>query len=52
MDKPVGALILSKPEEGGRFSPSDQELLLVLCGQAAVALQNARYFEELQHAYQ
>jgi signal transduction histidine kinase len=52
MDKPVGALILSKSEEGGRFSPSDQELLLVLCGQAAVALQNARYFEELQHAYQ
>jgi len=52
MDVPVGALILAKSEQGAQFSPSDSELLSVFCGQAAIALQNARLFEQIQRAYQ
>jgi signal transduction histidine kinase/CheY-like chemotaxis protein len=51
MDAPVGALVLAKSEGSPRFAPGDSELLSVLCGQAAVALQNARLFEEIQRAY-
>jgi signal transduction histidine kinase len=51
MDTPVGALILAKREAGSAFSPLNRELLSVLCGQAAIALQNARLFEEIQRAY-
>ncbi len=51
MDTPVGAVILARTEQRIPFSPVDRELLSVLCGQAAVALQNARLFEEIQHAY-
>jgi signal transduction histidine kinase/CheY-like chemotaxis protein len=51
MDAPVGALILAKREGSAPFAPGDRELLSVLCGQAAVALQNARLFKEIQRAY-
>lgn len=51
MDVPIGALILTKSAESPRFALGDSELLSVLCGQAAVALQNARLFEEIQRAY-
>lgn len=51
MDVPVGALVLFKSEDNSRFAPGDSELLSVLCGQAAVALQNAGLFEEIQRAY-
>jgi signal transduction histidine kinase len=51
MDAPVGALVLTKSDGSPRFAPGDSELLSVLCGQAAVALQNARLFEEIQRAY-
>ena len=51
MDTLVGALILAKSEQSARFAPGDSELLSVLCGQAAVALQNAHLFEEIQRAY-
>lgn len=51
MDTPVGGLLLCASSEGAVFSRSDRELLSVLCGQAAVALQNAHLFQQIQHAY-
>ena len=51
MDTSVGALVLTKSEASSQFAPGDTELLSVLCGQAAVALQNAHLFEEIQRAY-
>ncbi|MFB0545350.1 MAG: ATP-binding protein [Anaerolineae bacterium] len=50
-DRLIGALIVTKDVEGARFAPGDAELLLVLSGQAAVAIENARLFEEIQRAY-
>jgi len=46
----LGVLILGR--EDGDFAPSDSEFLTVLCGQAAIGLQNARLFAETQQAYQ
>lgn len=51
MDAPVGGLLLCTSDGGIVFSRSDRELLSVLCGQAAVALQNAHLFQQIQHAY-
>jgi signal transduction histidine kinase/CheY-like chemotaxis protein len=51
MDTLVGAVIVSRTDPRIPFSPVDRELLSVLCGQAAVALENARLFEEIQRAY-
>jgi signal transduction histidine kinase/FixJ family two-component response regulator len=52
MDAPVGALMVANSEPGARFAPGDSELLSVLCGQAAIAFQNASLFEQVQRAYQ
>jgi DNA-binding response OmpR family regulator len=51
MDTPVGALLLCASGDRAVFTRSDCELLSVLCGQAAVALQNAHLFHQIQHAY-
>ncbi len=51
MDAPVGGLLLCASGNGVVFTRSDRELLSVLCGQAAVALQNAHLFQQIQHAY-
>ncbi len=45
----LGALILANTEN--YFAPSDGEFLSVLCGQASIALENARLFTEIQEAY-
>lgn len=45
----LGALVLAQKEN--RFAPSDSEFLLVLCGQASIALENARLFTKIQDAY-
>jgi signal transduction histidine kinase/DNA-binding response OmpR family regulator len=47
----IGVLVLAKVAEGD-FAPGDVELLSVLSGQVAIAIENARLFEEIQHAYQ
>jgi signal transduction histidine kinase/CheY-like chemotaxis protein len=52
MDSPVGALVLAKSEIDDEFATGDNELLSVLCGQAAIALQNAQLFDDIQRAYQ
>lgn len=46
----LGVLILANQET--LFAPSDSEFLSVLCGQASIALENARLFAEIQEAYQ
>jgi len=51
MDAPVGALIAAQSDSTARFATGDLEFLSVLCGQAAIALQNARYFDDIQRAY-
>jgi len=51
-DRPVGILVVSRDTEGDAFTGGDPELLAVLSGQAAIAIENARLFEETQRAYQ
>lgn len=51
MDTLVGGILLCAPGDGAVFTRSDRDLLSVLCGQAATALQNARLFQQIQHAY-
>lgn len=49
--RPLGALIVVKTPPQDRFAPSDTEMLSILCGQAAIAIENARLFKEIQQAY-
>lgn len=44
----IGVLNLSKLTDPTPFTEIDQELITVLCGQAAVAVENAQLFRELQ----
>jgi len=46
----LGALILLRREN--EFAPSDGEFLSVMCGQASIALDNAKLFTEKQEAYE
>ena len=50
-DRLVGVLVVSKENRSHPFTPSDSDLLSVLSGQAAIALENARLFAEIQKAY-
>lgn len=49
--KAIGVLVLAKVALGDSFASGDVELLSVLSGQAAIAIENASLFEEIQHAY-
>ena len=51
-DRLIGVLIVIKESPDQAFAPSDGELLSVLSGQAAIAIENARLFEEIQRAYE
>lgn len=46
----LGALVLIR--EKNDFAPSDGEFLSVMCGQASIALENARLFTDKQKAYE
>ncbi len=46
----IAVLILAHKEF--YFTPSDIEFLSILCGQASIALENARLFSETQESYQ
>jgi CheY-like chemotaxis protein/GAF domain-containing protein len=50
--KPLGALIVAKTFPQDQFAPSDAEMLSILCGQAAIAIQNAHLFKEIQQTYE
>ncbi|MCB0191160.1 MAG: response regulator [Anaerolineae bacterium] len=45
----LGAFVLARKDT--HFAAGDSEFLLVLCGQASIALENARLFTEIQEAY-
>ncbi|HSX79555.1 MAG TPA: GAF domain-containing protein, partial [Candidatus Saccharimonadia bacterium] len=45
-DRLVGVLLVGHAQPGRYFTPQDRELLAVLAAQAAVAIENARLFEE------
>jgi PAS domain S-box-containing protein len=45
-DRLVGVLFVAHAQPGRHFTPQDRELLTVLAAQAAVAIENARLFEE------
>lgn len=51
-DRPLGVLNVSRTSESRPFNEGDVELLSVLGSQAAVAIENARLFREIQDAYQ
>jgi diguanylate cyclase (GGDEF)-like protein len=44
-DKPIGGVFLANKADNGRFTLEDEELLLILVYQAAVAIENARLLE-------
>jgi signal transduction histidine kinase/CheY-like chemotaxis protein len=50
--KSIGALVLLKEDADSTFTPSDSEFLSVLSSQAAIAIENARLFAEIQRAYE
>jgi PAS domain S-box-containing protein len=45
-DRLVGVLLVAHVPPGRHFTPQDRELLTVLAAQAAVAIENARLFED------
>ncbi|MCI0526295.1 MAG: response regulator, partial [Nitrospira sp.] len=47
-DQAIGVLNLSKLTNASPFSEADQDLITILCGQAAVTIENSRLFMELQ----
>lgn len=51
-ERALGALVLGKPATDEPFAQGDAELLNVLAGQAAVAIENAQLFAEREAAYQ
>jgi len=49
-DEIIGVMFVDNREHTGRFEESDQEMLLAFADQAAMAIYNARLFDELQAA--
>jgi response regulator RpfG family c-di-GMP phosphodiesterase len=47
----VGGLVLYKSEGRSSYTQVDIELLAILCGQAAIAIENIRLFEDLQRTH-
>jgi len=47
----MGALVVARNTPQESFAPGDDEMLSILCGQAAIALENARLFQEIERAY-
>ncbi len=47
----IGVMNLTKTADQPPFTRGDAELLSVLAGQAAIAIENARLFEEMERAY-
>jgi PAS domain S-box-containing protein len=51
-DKVVGVMAVWREQHGIQFTESDLEFLIGLARQAAIAIQNARLYEEVQHQKQ
>ncbi len=50
--KPIGVICLAKSEQEQPFSEAEHELISILAGGAAVAIENARLFTDLQRTYE
>lgn len=48
-DRLEGVVLVAKPEGNPPFDSEDEQLLALFAQQAAIAFQNARLFEEVQH---
>lgn len=48
MEQPVGSLYLTEKIGGVPFTPADEEIVRMFANQAAVAIQNARLYEQIQ----
>jgi signal transduction histidine kinase len=46
--QPIGVIVAGKSADAGTFREGDLELLTILAGQAAVAMENARLYAELR----
>jgi len=51
-DRPIGVLSVAKGPKAVSFTESEVELLSVLGSQAAIAIENARLFQQTQEAYE
>lgn len=51
-ERPIGVLEVVNKIGDITFSKEDQDILITLAAQAAVAIENARLLEELRHAYE
>lgn len=51
-DRHLGALVIYSPRQTQRYSPDEITLLQGLASQAAIAINNARLYAELEHAYE
>ncbi len=51
-EKVLGVINVTNRRSGGAFSDEDMAFLYGLAGQAAVSIERARHFEELQQAYE
>ena len=49
---PLGTLIVIKNHPEEPFAASDDEMLAIFCDQAAIAIENAGLFKEIQQAYE
>lgn len=49
-DRPIGVLEAINKNDGGEFDAHDQQILLTLAAQAAVAIENARLVKDLKDA--
>ena len=49
--KVIGVLNLSKVKAGNPFGESDLGLISIICGQAAVAIENARLYRDIKVSY-
>ncbi len=49
--KLIGILFVGKKQSGDMFTHNDMELLITLCNQAAISLENTRLYDELQASY-
>jgi signal transduction histidine kinase len=49
-DRPIGVLEAINKNDGGKFDAHDQQILLTLAAQAAVAIENARLVKDLKDA--
>jgi diguanylate cyclase (GGDEF)-like protein len=50
-DEPLGILVLIETERERRFTPEEIELISAVAEQAAVAIHNARLYEEVKHLH-